>query len=66
MVFLADKPAPMDTQHQERALRPIPVRPQVWLVGWTDVGAWHAGILRVLLPACMRQGLGSRWSRNAK
>jgi transposase len=66
MVFLGDADVPMDTNHLERALRPIqgPRRgPFValgrrnWLFCWTEVGAKHAGIVQSLIATCRLQGV---------
>lgn len=52
MVFLGDEDVPMDTNHLERALRPIPMGRRNWLFCWTEVGAKHAGIVQSLLATC--------------
>jgi len=57
MVFLGDEDVPMDTNHLERALRPIPMGRRNWLFCWTEVGAKHAGIVQSLLATCRLHGI---------
>lgn len=52
MVFLDDAAVPMDTNHLERALRPIPMGRKSWLFCWSEVGAEHAGIVQSLIATC--------------
>jgi transposase len=52
MVFLGDEQVPMDTNHLERALRPVPLGRKNWLLCWTEVGAKHAGIVQSLITTC--------------
>ena len=51
-VFLNDPDVPIDTNHVERALRPIPMGKKNWLFCWTEVGAQHAGIVQSLIATC--------------
>lgn len=51
-VFLADPDVPIDTNHLERALRPIPMGRKNWLFCWTEIGAKYVGILQSLLVTC--------------
>jgi transposase len=51
-VFLSDPDVPMDTNHVERTLRPIPLGKRNWLSCWTEVGAEHAGIVQSLIATC--------------
>jgi len=51
-VFLADPDVPLDTNHLERALRPIPLGRKNWLFCWTEIGAKYVGILQSLLVTC--------------
>lgn len=37
-VFLTDPQVPVDTNHLERGLRPIPLGRKNWLFCWTEVG----------------------------
>lgn len=57
MVFLGDEQVPMDTNHLERALRPIPMGRKNWLFCWTEVGAKHAGIVQSLITTCRLHGI---------
>jgi len=57
MVFLGDEQVPMDTNHLERALRPIPLGRKNWLFCWTEVGAKHAGIVQSLITTCRLHGV---------
>ena len=51
-VFLADPNVPVDTNHLERALRPIPMGKKNWLFAWTELGAERVGIIQSLLVTC--------------
>ncbi len=51
-VFLEDPGVPIDTNHLERALRPIPMGKKNWLFCWTEVGARHTGIVQSLIATC--------------
>jgi transposase len=57
MVFLGDADVPMDTNHLERALRPIPMGRRNWLFCWSEVGAEHAGIVQSLIATCRLHGI---------
>ncbi len=57
MVFLGDADVPMDTNHLERALRPIPMGRRNWLFCWSEVGAKHAGIVQSLIVTCKLHGI---------
>jgi transposase len=52
-VFLEDPDVPLDTNHLERALRPIPMGRRNWLFFWTEIGAAHVGIIQSLI--CTRK-----------
>ncbi len=56
-VFLADPHVPMDTNHLERVLRPIPLGRKNWRSCWTEVGARHAGIVQSLIVTCRLHGI---------
>ena len=56
-VFLSDPDVPIDTNHLERALRPIPLGRKNWLFCWTEVGAKHAGIVQSLIVTCRLHGI---------
>ena len=51
-VFLADPDVPMDTNHLERALRPIAMGRRSWLFCSTEVGARYVGIIQGLIGTC--------------
>lgn len=51
-VFLGDPAVPIDTNHLERALRPVPMGRRNWLFCWTEIGAKYVGILQSLLVTC--------------
>lgn len=56
-VFLEDPMVPLDTNHLERAIRPIAVGRKNWLFCWTEVGAKYVGIIQSLLSTCRIQGV---------
>ena len=56
-VFLNDPAVAIDTNHIERALRPIPMGRGNWLFCWTEVGAKHVGIVQSLIATCRLQGI---------
>ena len=51
-VFLNDPDVPIDTNHLERALRPIPIGRKNWMFCWTELGARHVGIMHSLIVTC--------------
>jgi len=48
---------PLDTNHLERALRPIPLGRKNWLFCWTEVGAERVGQIQSLLSTCVLHGI---------
>lgn len=48
---------PIDTNHLERALRPIPMGRKARLFRWTEVGAEKVGIIQSLTSTCGIQGV---------
>ena len=56
-VFLSDPDVPIDTNHLERALRPIPMGRRNWLFCWTELGAEQVGIIQSLLVTCKLHGI---------
>ena len=48
-VFLTDPDVPIDTNHLERALRPIPMGRKNWMFSWTELGAQHVGVVQSLI-----------------
>lgn len=56
-VFLSDPEVPIDTNHLERALRPVPLGRKNWLFCWTEIGAERVGVIQSLLTTCRLQGV---------
>ena len=56
-VFLSDAAVPLDTNHLERALRPVPMGRKNWLFCWTELGAHVVGKLQSLLVTCRLHGV---------
>ena len=56
-VFLADPAVPLDTNHLERALRPIPLGRKNWLFCWTESGAETVGRVQSLIATCKIHGI---------
>lgn len=56
-VFLADPDVPLDTNHLERALRPIPMGRKNWLFCWTELGAERVGQIQSLITTCTLHGI---------
>ena len=56
-VFLSDPDVPIDTNHLERALRPIPMGRKNWMFCWTELGAKQVGIIQSLLVTCKLHGI---------
>jgi transposase len=56
-VFLSDPDVPIDTNHLERALRPVPMGRKNWLFCWTELGAKQVGIIQSLLVTCKLHGI---------
>jgi hypothetical protein len=51
-VFLSDPEVPIDTNHLERGLRPIPMGKKNYLFAWTEIGAERIGLIQSLLVTC--------------
>ena len=51
-VYLGDPDVPIDTNHLERALRPIPMGRKAWLFCWSEVGAEAVATLQSLMVTC--------------
>jgi transposase len=51
-VYLDDPDVPIDTNHLERALRPIPMGRKNWLFCWSEVGAEAVATIQSLLVTC--------------
>ena len=56
-VFLAQPGVQMDTNHLERALRPIAIGRKNWMFCSTEVGASQVGVIQSLLVTCRLHGL---------
>jgi len=56
-VFLSNPDVPLDTNHNERALRVIPMGRRNYLFCWTELGARSVGIIQSLLVTCKLQGV---------
>jgi hypothetical protein len=56
-VFLTDPDVPIDTNHLERALRPIPMGRKNWLFCWTELGAERVGQIQSLITTCALHGV---------
>ncbi len=56
-VFLSDPDVPLDTNHLERALRPIPMGRKNWLFCWTELGAERIGQIQSLITTCALHGV---------
>jgi transposase len=56
-VFLADADVAIDTNHIERAIRPIAVGRKNWLFCWTEIGARYVGIFQSLISTCRLHGI---------
>lgn len=56
-VFLEDPDVPMDTNHLEREIRPIPMGKKNWLFCWSELGAEHVGLIQSLISTCKLQGI---------
>ena len=56
-VFLEHPDVPIDTNHLERGLRPIPMGRRNWLFCWSEVGAAHVATIQTLLVTCRLQGV---------
>jgi len=52
-VFLSNPDVPIDTNHLERALRPIPMGRKNWLFCWTEIGAEKVGWAQSLISTCV-------------
>lgn len=56
-VFLDQPEVALDTNHLERALRPIPLGRKNWNFCWTELGAKQVGIIQSLLITCKLHGI---------
>lgn len=51
-VFLSEPDVPLDTNHVERCLRPIPMGRKNWLFCWSEMGAHQVAIIQSLIVTC--------------
>jgi transposase len=56
-VFLEYPDVPLDTNHLERAIRPLAIGKKNWVFCWTEIGAEYVGIIQSLLSTCRVQGI---------
>jgi transposase len=56
-VYLTNPDVPIDTNHLEREIRPIPMGRKNWLFCWTEVGADAIAILQTLISCCKLEGI---------
>ena len=56
-VYLGDPTVAIDTNHLERALRPIPMGRKARLSCWTEIGAEYVGVIQSLMTTCRLQGI---------
>jgi hypothetical protein len=56
-IYLGDPDVPIDTNHLERALRPIPMGRKNWLFNWTEIGAKYVGVIQGLIVTCRLQNV---------
>jgi hypothetical protein len=56
-VYLSNPDVPIDTNHLERGLRPIPMGRKNWLFNWTELGAKQLAAIQSLLVTCRLQGV---------
>ena len=51
-LYLDDPDVPIDTNHLERALRPIPMGRENWMFCWSEAGAEAVATLQSLIVTC--------------
>lgn len=56
-VYLDDPEVSIDTNHIERAIRPIAMGRRNWLFCWTELGAKQVGIVQSLIATCRLHGV---------
>lgn len=56
-VYLTDARVPIDTNHIEREIRPVPMGRKNWLFCWTEVGADVVAIFQTLIGCCKLHGV---------
>lgn len=58
-LFLGDPELPVDTNHIERSLRPIPLGRKNWMFRWTELGARQIGIVQSLIVTCQLHAINA-------
>jgi len=58
-LFLGEPDLPVDTNHLERSLRPIPLGRKNWMFSWTELGARQIGIVQSLIVTCQLHGINA-------
>ena len=56
-VYRSDPDVPIDTNHLERLIRPIPMGRRNWLFCWTELGAAQVGVIQSLISTCKLHGV---------
>lgn len=56
-LYLTNPDIPIDTNHLEREIRPIPMGRKNWLFCWTEVGAHAVAIAQTLISCCKLHGV---------
>jgi len=56
-IYLSDANVPIDTNHLEREIRPVPMGRKNWLFCWTEVGAHATAIIQTLIACCKLHGV---------
>jgi transposase len=56
-IYLDDPDVQIDTNHLERALRPVPMGRRNWLFCWTEAGAEDLAVIQTLMVTCRLQGV---------
>lgn len=56
-VYLADPDVPIDTNHLEREIRPVPLGRKNWMFCWSEVGADVVAIFQTLIGCCKLYGV---------
>jgi transposase len=56
-VYLSNPEIPIDTNHLERQIRPLPLGRKNWLFCWSEVGAKHVATIQSLLQTCRLQNI---------
>jgi len=60
MVCFSNPDVPLDTNHVERAIRPVVIGKKSWMCAGNEDGARRIGIIQSLLASCKLQGINPR------